>query len=113
MFAVQAVFALEEGAKKMHAHIQAAAVLVLRPYENVEKDLASLLRLMCGFKTGDLHKWALKVKVNPFDINEQKTLRKINRAGLFGYCLKQRFTSAIFKCVIQDACALSQLRNVT
>ena len=97
---MQALFCQEEGVKKMHVHIKAAAVPVLAPYDNAENDLMALTRLLCGFKTGDHLKWALKANLHPFDSGEQRTLRKVNKAGLFGYCLKQRFTSAIFKCAL-------------
>ena len=84
----------------MHVHIQAAATLMLAPHDSLEKNLAALLRVLCGFKAGSVHKWALKIQVHPFDTGEQRTLRKVNKAGLYGYCLKQRFTSAVFRCAL-------------
>ena len=94
----------EEGDRKMNVHIQAAATLVLAKYDNLGSDLKSLLRLLCGFKTGDEHKWALKIETHNFATEEQQTLRKVTEAGLFGYCCKQRYTSHVYQCAL--ACVL-------
>lgn len=82
----------------MHAHVQAAAVWLLAPYDSASKDITALLRLLCGFKTADTFRWALKIELHPADTGEQRSIRKMNVPGLFGYCLKQRFTSSIFRC---------------
>ena len=82
----------------MHIHVQAAAILMLASYENAQRDVGALLRYLCGFRTGDTFKWAVKVELHPADVSAQKTLRKVTEEGLFGYCLKQRFTSSVFRC---------------
>ena len=97
---VQAVFAQEEGDRKGNAHIQAAATMMFARYDNANKDFAALLRLLCGFKPATHHKWAVTITIHPAEEAEQASLRKVNKAGLFGYCLKQRFTSSIFKCAV-------------
>ena len=84
----------------MHLHVQAAFVIMMAPYDGAGKDLVALLRVMCGMPTGSAFKWAFKVEIHPTDPNQQRSLRKVNKPGLFGYCLKQRFTSATFRCVL-------------
>ena len=95
---MQAVVALEEGDRNMHAHVQAAAAIILVPYDTANRDVAALLRLLCDFRTGSEHRWALKVVLHPEETAEQRALHKVTRRGLFSYCLKQRFTSIIFRC---------------
>ena len=97
---VQAVFAQEEGDRKGNVLIQAADTMMFARYDNAQKDFATLLRLLCGFKPATHHQWAVTITIHPAEGVEQASLRKVNKAGLFGYCLKQRFTSSIFKCVL-------------
>lgn len=95
---VQAVLAQEEGEKKMHVHLQCAAVFVFAPYEKLGTDLTALLRILCDFRVKTEYKWSLKAVVHPYASEEQIGLHKVNLPGLFGYCLKQRYTSSVFKC---------------
>ena len=95
---LQGIFAQEEGTRNENVHVQAAATLMLAPYPGATKDFAAFLRLVCDLQTGDAYKWALKIELHPHDTGEQRTLRKVNEPGLFGYCCKQRYTSAVYKC---------------
>lgn len=81
----------------MHAHIQAAATFVFAPSEKLGSHLCSLLRLLCDMRAGSDYKWSLKAVVHPFAPDDQVGLRKVNKAGLFGYSLKQRHSSSIFR----------------
>ena len=96
---LQALVAQEEGERKQHIHLQCAATLTLAPYEALQRDLAALLRILCGFATGDAYKWALKIELHAHDTGLQPGLRKVTEGGLFGYCCKQRHTSSVYKCV--------------
>lgn len=81
-------------------HLQCAAVFTVAAYDYAKRDLAALLRLLCGFQTASIFRWALKIEMHHYNTADQSTLRKVTEAGLFGYCLKQRFTSAVFKCAL-------------
>ena len=95
---LQAVLAQEGGDRKIHVHLQCAAIFTLAPYDAAKRDLCSLLRLLCGFKDGTSFNWAPKAELHPLAAADQQALRKVTVPGLFGYCLKQRFTGATFKC---------------
>ena len=110
---MQAFVAQEEGDRKQHIHAQCAAVLVLAPAESLKRDLTALLRLLCGFRTNDSWKWAMKVELHFAESAMQPGLRKVTLAGLFGYCVKQRYTSSVYKCAPTFGCAgeLAQVCN--
>lgn len=95
---LQGVFAQEEGTLNENVHVQAAATLMPAPYPGATKDVAAFLCLVCDVQTGDAYKWALKIELHLHDTGEQRTLRKVNEPGLFGYSCKQRHTSAVYTC---------------
>ena len=107
---MQGFYCQEEGDKKMNAHIQAEVILMLASYDGAHKDLAAPLRLMCGFETGDEHKWAISVGLHPHELAAQSTLRKLTGEGLFAYCAKQRYHSAIYRCA--SSCLLPPVLRV-
>ena len=99
---LQGIFAQEDRMRNESVYVQAAATLILAPYPGATKDFGALLRLVCDrhdLQTSDACKWALKLELLPHDTGEQRTLRKVNcnEPDLFGYCCKQRYTSAVHK----------------
>ena len=98
---MQAIFAQEEGERKQHLHVQSAAVLLLANYGDLKRDIVALLRLLCGFRTGDVYKCVIGLELHHKDTEMQPGLRKITTEGLFGYRCKQRYTSSTYRCAHQ------------
>lgn len=94
---VQDIYCQEGRNRKMVAYMQGGAFLMLAAYELANRDVAALLCLMCGLRTGDHHKWAISVGLHPHELAAQSTLRKVTEEGPFSYCAKQRYTSAIYE----------------
>jgi hypothetical protein len=94
---MQGVYCLEEGDRNRHIHVQAAALLLLAPGDNLAKDLQAYLRLQCNFETGTQFRWAIKIVVHHAEASLQPGLRKVTFEGLVGYCLKQKNTSTVFR----------------
>jgi hypothetical protein len=95
---VQGIFCNEEGTKKHNVHVQAAWAQPFATSPNMHKDLRALLRIICNFKSGAAKLWNVVVVCHPEEPGLQPQLSKVTRAGLFGYCCKQRHDSPTFRC---------------
>lgn len=88
---------LEEGSKKGHIHIQGAWAMKLPVDDNLEAVIRQFLRIVCNFARGAKKPWNVVVRVHPEDPRHQKSLSKVTRNGIFGYCSKQRHTCPSYK----------------
>ena len=91
---------LEEGLRKSHLHVQAAAAMPLHLYDELGKDIAKLARAVIPLppKKGNSPSYNVVCNCHPEDPALQKTFSKVTRLRQFGYATKSRHTCAKFKC---------------
>jgi hypothetical protein len=82
---VQALVCTEEGNRKGNVHVQAVWAQPFPHYPELAKDLAALLRTMCGFRPGATKPWNVAVVAHP-----ENPAHKLTRDALFGYASKGR-----------------------
>lgn len=101
---MQIMACTEEGAKKGNVHVQAAWVQPFASYADLGKDLATVLRLLCGLRrrraASNDPTWNVVVVAHDEDPARQPSLAKVTRAGAMGYCSKQRNIAASFRCAL-------------
>jgi len=77
----QGIYCQEEGDKNVRGYVQATAVRILTAHEHARRDVAALLRLMHGLRTGGHHKWAVTVCLHPHELSAQMTLPQMTEDG--------------------------------